>query len=544
MNHVDEMACLLYLEGQLERSRAQELSAHVEQCGECRTLLRALERESRLLTRSLLEEDEAVPARLLSPPGPAHNPLRWAWVISLGLAATGAYALYTGYIEPWQQQLEQAGFGGSNLLGLLVFQGAFWKGWQSMITLLEILAMLTLGGVGAVFLRRRFRRWTALAMVMTGLVAAMALPAPASAAETRHQENVTVAKDEVIHTDLFVFTDRARIEGTVEGDVFLFTQSAEVSGHITGDVIAFAQSLRISGQVDGNVRGFVNNATVTGTVGRNWLSFIEWLALDPSGKINGSLTTFAKRITLEGRVGRDLLGFVDEAQLRGPVGGGFKIRARKLEIGATAEIGGKALIEQRGNLQPVISPQAKFSNGYEIKRIERRSRYTRPGFYVWQVIRAAAAFLFGLVLMFLLPKFSEDAVASASRYGASFGVGALVFFGVPLAAIIACVTVVGLGVGVATTALWFMALYATQIVVGAWVGEKLLGRALGTGALVGRMALGIMIIRILGAVPHLSFWVWLAVFLWGMGALSLAIFRRLQRGPAAPPSPVEAPLPA
>ena len=43
--------------------------------------------------------------------------------------------------------LEKAGFGGSNLLSLLIFQGAFWKGWQSMITLLEVLALVTVGVV-------------------------------------------------------------------------------------------------------------------------------------------------------------------------------------------------------------------------------------------------------------------------------------------------------------------------------------------------------------------------------------------------------------
>src|SRR5947207_11650128 len=34
-------------------------------------------------------------------------------------------------------KLEEAGFGGSNLLSLLIFQGAMWKGRQSMITLLR-----------------------------------------------------------------------------------------------------------------------------------------------------------------------------------------------------------------------------------------------------------------------------------------------------------------------------------------------------------------------------------------------------------------------
>ncbi len=62
--HLDEMTCLFYIERQLERARALEVSAHAESCSMCRTLLRAIERESRLLTRAMLEEDEPFPARL------------------------------------------------------------------------------------------------------------------------------------------------------------------------------------------------------------------------------------------------------------------------------------------------------------------------------------------------------------------------------------------------------------------------------------------------------------------------------------------------
>lgn len=542
MNHLDEMACLLYLEGQLERSRAQELSEHAEECGECRMLLRALERESRLLTRSLLEEDEPIPQRLLAPSERIRRPLGWAWAISFGLAAAGAYALYTGYIEPWQEQMEQAGFGGSNLLSLLVFQGAFWKGWQSMITLLESLAMLTLGGVGLAFLRRRLRRWTALAVVMAGLMGVLNLPAPASAAEIRKAQVFTVAKDEVIKNDLIVAGGRIRIEGTVEGDVIAFCQSLDVAGHVTGDVIGFARDGRISGTVDGNVRSFTDNITISGTVGKNVTSFTDPFTLDSSGKVGGSLTVFTGFLSLDGKVGRDLLAFAARSSLTGRIGGGMRLRGHSLTIGPTAEVAGKALFEQDGRDGAEVSPQAKVT--LETKRITRRPDYSKPSYYIWKICWMAAAFLFGLVLMYLAPQFSEDAVASVGRYGASFSVGALVFFGVPLAAIIACITVVGIGVALATTAVWLIALYATQVVVGAWLGGKLLGRTAGTGALVGRMAVGIVIIRVLGAVPHVSFWVWLAVFLWGMGALSLAVYKRLQRGPAAPPAPVEAPLPA
>jgi len=63
-DHLDEMTCLLYAERQLDRARAQAVSAHTQDCVACRTLLRALDRESRLLTRAMLEEDEPLPSRI------------------------------------------------------------------------------------------------------------------------------------------------------------------------------------------------------------------------------------------------------------------------------------------------------------------------------------------------------------------------------------------------------------------------------------------------------------------------------------------------
>src|SRR6202171_3537122 len=121
--HLDEMTGMLYVEGQLDRQRGQQVSAHAQECPSCRTLLRALERESRLLTRAMLEEDEPLPSRLAAFQQRAKRSLQWIWGLAFGLAATGFYALYTGYVEPWQQRFEQAGFGGNNLLGLLIFQG-------------------------------------------------------------------------------------------------------------------------------------------------------------------------------------------------------------------------------------------------------------------------------------------------------------------------------------------------------------------------------------------------------------------------------------
>ncbi len=57
--------------------------------------------------------------------------------------------------------------------------------------------------------------------------------------------------------------------------------------------------------------------------------------------------------------------------------------------------------------------------------------------------------------------------------------------------------------------------------------------------LVGRMAIGVMIVRIVTAFPH-RLLCKLAVWFWGMGAISLALYRRLQPmiAPNIPPMPM------
>ena len=544
MQHLDEMTCLLYIERQLDQSRAQEVSAHTQECAACRTLLRALERESRLLTRAMLEEEEALPARLAQFQERARRSMQWIWTVAFGLAATGAYALYTTYIEPYQQQLQNAGFGGSDLLSLLIFQGAFWKGWRSMSTLLEVLALLTLAGFGAVFFRKRVRRGSALALVLAGFCAALLLqPASAMASETRKGESVVVAQEETIKGDIFLFGERVRVDGTVDGDVYVFGHDVSINGHVKGDVIAGTHVLEISGQVDGNVRAAGNTLTIRGTVAKNVLTFDEVANLESSGKVGGSLTIFVESLNLDGTLGRDLLIYAKHLALTGKVNGAIKMKGDTLAISSSAQVAGPAYFE--GNKEPEVSPQAKLASPVEYHKMEHKPRYMEGRYYIWQLIWLAAFVLFGLVLVQLMPHFAAAAVGGAERYGASFGLGVLVFFGVPIAALIACVTVVGLFVGISALFLWYASLYFAQVIVGALVGQWLMGRTQETWPLIGRMAVGLIIVRVATVIPVIGGWIKFGAMLWGLGAISLALYNRFQPTltSGAPSAPYTPPLP-
>ena len=547
MKHLDEMTCLLYLERQLDRARGLEVSAHAQECDSCRTLLRALERESRLLTRAMLEENEPLPSRLAQFQEKARRSMQWIWGLVFGLAATGAYALYTGYVQPWQQQLEQAGFGGSNLLGLLIFQGAFWKGWQSMITLLEVLALVTLGGLSVMFLRRRIRRGSALALVLAGLCAALVLPGAAAGSEIRRGESVGVAQEETINGDIFLFGDRVRIDGTVKGDVFLFGKDATVSGHVEGDVFGFAQQLQVNGQVDGNIRAFTNTLTIRGNVGKNVLTFDETVNFEPAAKVGGSMTIIVESLSLDGSLGRDLLIFGKHVSVSGRVRGGIQMKGNALTINAGAEVDGP--IRYEGDNPAEVSTQAKLASPVEFHQLEHKPRYMKAHYYVWRVIWTGAFILFGMVLVLLMPKFAEDTVRAAELYAAPIGLGVLVLFGVPIAAVIACVTVVGIPLGVLTLGFWFLMLCCAELVVGTVVGNWILGRARDTWGMIGRMALGFVIVRIvytfMEQVHALALLGALGIWTWGVGAISLAIYRRFQPilAPSVPSAPSAPPMP-
>ncbi len=547
LQHLDEMTCLMYIERQLDRTRGLQVSAHTQECEQCRTLLRALERESRLLTRALFEEDEPLPARLAQFQERARKSMQWVWGIVVGLAATGVYALYNGYVAPWQQQLEQAGFGGTNLLGLLIFQGAFWKGWQSMVTLLEVLALVTLAGFAMLMFRRRSRRGYVTAMLIATLLSGGLLAGTASATEFRKGEATqTIRSDEVIHGDIYIFADHARVDGTVEGDVFIFAQSAEVNGHVKGDVFAFAHDTRITGQVDGNVRSMTNVLTITGVVDKNVLSFADSVDFEADGKIGGSFTAFVHSPSLDGHIAKDVLLFDESTSINGSIGGSVDAKGETLTIGPKAQIDG--YVKYEGNKPADVSPQAKLASSVQFKKHEHQTENT-ASHYLWQVIWAAAFILFGLVVFLLMPDFSRQSVDNAERYGASFGLGVLVGFGMPIAALLACVTVVGLFVGVSALFIWYAGLYVAQLMVGGLVGQWILGRTKELWPLIGRMIIGLLLVRLCEALPEAGWLLkYFVVVPWGLGAIALTIYHRFAPvvappGGSAPAPYVPPPLP-
>jgi cytoskeletal protein CcmA (bactofilin family) len=524
--HFDEMAALLFLENQLDSAHAAQLRAHAAGCPSCAALIRALDRESLWLSAALSSDEESVPARLVHAPERGSAP--WGWIAALGLACGGAYTVWNGFVEPLQSQAAQAGFSQGNVLTMFFFSGAFWKGWDAMQTLTEFLGMATLGIILMWLLHRHWRRLTTVAVVMSAMLAALAVAPAASAADVQHgHPNYTLTAGQTINTDLIVYAESTYIDGDVNGDVIAWSETVTINGHVKGDVLSFANEVHINGVVDGSVRSLAHSVALNGQVGRNVMAWAGQISSDEKSTVGGTMTFGCGDAYLRGQVAGQMLGMGDSIELDGTFAQDARLRAAHLSVGPGADLLGH--IKFVGRNQPDVSSTAKLAAPIEvsIEKSNYRPNYQSPRYYWHQILFWGARFVFGLAILLIVPGVFFDASAACRKFGPALGFGTLFAVATPIVAVLVCITVVGLGVGIASVMLYAIAMYSARIFVAGWLGEQLMGAAPGTPAAIGRLAVGLAIIQALSMLPFVGFLVAIFAALWGLGALVLALYRNL-----------------
>jgi uncharacterized membrane protein YgcG len=531
MTHLDEMTCLQYLEGLLDRERAEEISHHAESCIECGQLMRALESESQLLSAALKEQEESVPARLLSPEMRERTP--WAWIASFGLAAAGIYWLWGFIIDPWQQQLQSAGLGETDLLTTLLFRGEPWNWWQSIWTVMQVMAAISLGIVGFYLVRRSLRRWHTVALVMPALVFGLLMPGGVSAVEEHHNEaNYTLPAGQTVNDDLLIGGASVRIAGTVQGDVIFGGNELNISGHVTGDVLFSGSLLTISGTVDGNIRGAGSYVTITGKVGKNVMFFGGTIELSSTGEVGQDVFMLGGQLMVDGHIGRDLFAHDGRINIEGTVGRNVQAHVTdEFRVGPGATIQGTTKLSAVH--QPDVAAGAKLGSPIDVTIRAVGPRYTSGSYYWHLALSWGAAFIFGMLLIILFREFFAQIAAGTERF-ASFGLGLLLLIAVPIVCVVICFTVVGIPISISSLFLYLIAVYSAKTFVAVWLGQKMMGDTLSVPGLIGRLAAGLVIVYALEEIPyHIGFFVWVIVVSFGLGALSIATFRHMRQQPTA-----------
>jgi hypothetical protein len=232
------------------------------------------------------------------------------------------------------------------------------------------------------------------------------------------------------------------------------------------------------------------------------------------GTVEGSLTAFDAPVTISGRVTGDVVVFNGQVVLRS---------------------GGTVTGDVVSQSSPVVAPGATI--GGQTRRVETNVNWKGFGWVgrlAWWLAVSVSTLVVGLVLVWLAGRGAAWILeAGRTQVGPAIGWGLLVFFGLPILAICALVTLVGIPLGLGLLAALGL-LYALGYGASAWI----LGRSLlrPPTAWVVAFLVGWAILRVVALVPILGGLVWFAAVVFGLGVLVVAIWRGRSATRAAPTS--------
>ncbi len=317
------------------------------------------------------------------------------------------------------------------------------------------------------------------------------------------------------------------IEGVVTGDLIVAAGVVEVSGQVQGDVLFAGGRIEITGRVDGSVRGFGGTVEIKGTVGRNVTFCGNELRLERDGRVLGSVIVAGETFFQEASVERDILVGATRHELRGRIGGNALVAGEELSIGRDAEILGTVTFY--GKTEPEVSPEARLSSEVTFESVEELDDDDGSGVISF-MLKWAAAFLFGAVLVILAPRFRAAVAENISPYGWAMLVGALALLAIPVTAIVVLLTVVGIPIAMALLFIYVVSVYASHIYVGHWIGSETLGQAATLTQQMGRLALGLALIYFSSLIPYAGVLIEAIILIWGLGAIVRTVYDGVRRG--------------
>lgn len=233
-------------------------------------------------------------------------------------------------------------------------------------------------------------------------------------------------------------------------------------------------------------------------------------------------------VRIDGTVDGDVFVVSGDTEISGEVTGDVTVLAEPAVINSGARIGGDL---RYGDEEPEIASGAQIDGETSD---EDWSDLGPAGFIGWAVFwfaLALSSLALGLLLLLIAPR-AADAAYRQARDGAweSAAAGLAIFILLPILAVLALATLVGLPLGLGVL-LALLPLGAIAYVTTLWV----VGRALvkpPRGRVLAFLA-GWAIFSALLLVPFLGILAWLAATVFGLGVLGMALWRA--RSPAAPP---------
>ena len=314
---------------------------------------------------------------------------------------------------------------------------------------------------------------------------------------------------------------------SVPGDAILAGGDVSFSGVTGEDYLGAGGQQAITGRIHGSLRAVAGEIHVAAAVDRNATIAAGSVELDSAAIIGRNAYIMGGTIEVKGTVQEGLLAYGGAITLDGVVGRDVEVAAGTLRVGPHARIAGNLRYRvPAGKVH--IDPAARITGTVTALPVSNRGA-------LWRLVWILGFLLVGAVVVALFPRFMADAAEILPEHP---GLSALVGLGwgilVPIAIVVAAISVVGLPLAFLTAAVYVVVVCVASVPFALWLGRLLLGaraRAGREGALVSFLVGGFFLL-VAGIIPVVGGWVSLIAGVLGLGTILLEARALRVRQPA------------
>lgn len=253
----------------------------------------------------------------------------------------------------------------------------------------------------------------------------------------------------------------------------------------------------------------------------------------PAAKTVGAVVVVDGAVNIAGRADGHVVAVSGPVRVSGTVDGDVTAVSDRITLLPGARVTGDV---RYGDEKPVVSPAATVGGEITDEGWSEATGFPwgAVGVVAWWLAATISTLVLGLVLIALAPRALDRAYdAARTSTGPAIGWGAAIFIGLPIVAVIALATLVGIPLGIGLL-LALLPLGALAYVTAAYLlGRRLVKQP--TSRYVAFLA-GWGILRVLAIIPMLSTLTWLAAVIFGLGALTVAVWRARGAAPVPPES--------
>jgi hypothetical protein len=244
-------------------------------------------------------------------------------------------------------------------------------------------------------------------------------------------------------------------------------------------------------------------------------------------ELGRDVMVFGEGVRIAGRAARDFAFVGDWLEVRADIGRDLHVlRADRVELLDGARVGRDVRASLMGwEAEIEQAPGSKVVGEVSVSTVSMvrdhyLAHYKETSFYVMVLISAAGAFVFGLLVYLLDPRFFGTDLPDARGFARSLGVGFVLLLSSPVAIALVGMTVVGIPVAVLGIFFLISAVYTSYVIVAGLVGQAVLAPSgPGIASFAPSLLVGVLILSTIAALPFIGFAVRILAVLFGLGCL-------------------------